>query len=157
MPGANWGKGGQMNNLMENKYVILGVLLSLVLIFFMGKSFGKSEPPAAIDWNGRIDTDGYLVSTISASEISSITKRIYDDLDGVNWTFGYSGRDNDVWYKLSALSDYDLTRVINEWSAKYYKEHHEKLSEAIMSDYFYDIATLVSSVRLRIEKIENLK
>jgi hypothetical protein len=143
-----------MNNVFQSKYVVLGTLLSLVLIFFMGRSFGKSEPPAAINIEGQTDTDGYLVSSLDEIDIRTLTEQVYNDLDGVNWTFGLSGRDNQVWYRLSALSDRDLVRVINEWSKTYYKKHSEKLSEAILSDYFYDIASLVQTVRLRIEKLE---
>lgn len=140
---------------MTDKYVVIGAIIALVLIFFMGKSYGKSEPPKDINLDGKVDTDGYLISNYTSSDIAEMTKRLYDDLDGVNWTFGLSGRDNEIWFKIESLSDYDLGRVINEWSSKYYKKHHEKLSEAIMSDYFYDIATIVAAVRIRIEKIEN--
>lgn len=143
-----------MNDFMKNKWVIIGSLISLILIFFMGKSFGKSEPPAAVNIEGQTDTDGYLVSTLEDRDIRLMTEQLYNDLDGVNWTFGLSGRDNDLWYRLAALSDRDLVRVINEWYKTFYKKHNEKLSEAIMNDYFYDIASIVSSVRLRIEKLE---
>ena len=141
--------------LLSNKYIIIGGLVALVLIFFMGKSFGKSTPPDAIDIDGKTDTDGNLVSGMQDSDIKYLTERIYKDLDGVNWFVG-GDHENELWYQMAALSDYDLTRVINEWTKNYYRKHNEKLSEAIDSDYFMDLGDIITVLLRKIQRIENL-
>lgn len=137
----------------QNKYLIFGSLIALVLIFFMGRSYGKTEPPKAIDIDGQTDTDGYLVSTITDREINLLTDRLYKDLDGIHW-IGTS-RDEELWYKIVALSDRDLARIVNNWSKNYYSKHKEKLSEAIEDDYFSNLTPMIEVLVTRIKNIEN--
>lgn len=144
-----------MNNdfFQNNKYLFISVLVALILIFFMGKSFGKSDPPKAIDIEGDTDTDGYFVSSLSDSDIRYLTERIYKDLDGVNWLVG-ADHENELWFEVSNLSDRDLTRVINEWSKTYYRKHNQTLGEMIDNDWFLDISDLITALLRRIQKIE---
>jgi len=146
------------SELLTNKWVIIGALIGLILIFFMGKSYGKSEPPEAININGKTDTDGYLVSNLTNDSIAYLTQRAFDDLEGVNWWFA-TEHTTELWNEITMLSDYDLARVVNEWNKTFYRKHNEKLSEAIDNDNwaFDNSAGAVTVLNRRIKKLENTK
>ncbi len=141
-------------NFLANKWVIIAIVASLILIFFMGKSYGKSIPPEDINVDDLVDDTGYLVSTLSDSDIQFLTTRIFKDIEGVNFWFGSHA--GELWYEISNLSDRDLTRVSNYWNNKYYKEHKETLSEAIDSDFFGSLNSIAKSLVRRLQRIENL-
>lgn len=147
-----------MENFLSQKYVIIGAIIALVLIYFMGRSYGKSIPPDNVDIDGKTDTDGYLQSTLIDSDIQYLTSRLFTDLDGVNWWFVIN-HNTELWYEAAALNDYDLTRVINYWNKKYYKENNETLYEAMDDDHWeYDLSSGAIDVLLRrIQRLENLK
>lgn len=145
-----------MEELLKNKWFVIGAIVGFILIFFMGKSWGKSTPPSAVNVDGLVDSGGNFVSSMTDSDIQYLTERIFKDLDGVNWFIG-GDHENELWYQVSALSDWDLTRVINYWNKHYYSVNHEKLSEAIDNDYFLDISDVITVLLRKIQRIETIR
>ncbi len=141
------------SGVFSNKWLIIGCLVSLILIFFMGKSYGKSIPPPNVDLDGKTDNEGYLVSQLSDADIRYITERVFKDMEGLNW---FGDHENELWYEVANLSDRDLARLINEWNKTFYKRHNEKLSEAISNEHFIDVGELITALQRRIIRIENV-
>lgn len=78
------------------------------------------------------DGSSKIVGSVSAENISQITKALRDDIYDTPWT----GHDDNVWWKTSLLSDSDMGAVYNHWNKEYYSEHGESLVEAIKAEVF---------------------
>jgi len=116
-------------NAVNSLYIILGAVIFLVIIFFVGKSYGKSIPPK----ENEIPSDD-PTGTGGSSEkvITGITDEIYNDISGLT-LFG-SSRNFDAYVNLNSLSDADFVRVYNDWNNRYFSKDKETIRQAINNE-----------------------
>lgn len=131
---------------MKNMYLAIAVIVLLLVIFFVGKSYGKNKPPNAINVPDD-DVDGVI-----SYDPTSLTDALYKDIKGVS-LLGY--HDTTPYFELNKLSDGNLVIVMNDWDNRYYGKNKETLFEAISNEYFlFNQIDTVNAIVSRLKKLE---
>lgn len=133
---------------------ILGGTVFLLVIFFVGRYYGRNTPPAEIPVPDD-DPTKPTPSGQSSFDPKPLTDKLYNDIEGISGIFN---RDMDAWNSLAALSDTDFVKVLNDWNARYWTKHKENLYDAYRGEYFNPITSknLLSTLSQRFERLGKL-
>ncbi len=140
-----------------DKKVITGIaiIIFLIVVYFVGKSYGKSLPPDQTKLPDDPNNPGKTGTGIKAdSTISAMTDRVFNDIEGINW-LGY--HDGSIYTELVAFSDVDLVKVSNDWLDRYFNKHNETLLNALKAETFVlwspeNVTNIISRLELLTKK-----
>lgn len=109
-------------------YGSIAAIILLLVIFFVGKSYGKNKPPTAIaDPN-----DGNTIF-----DPTSYTDRLYTDINGLRLPIIHWFRDDsEIWKLVTSLSDSNLVKIMNDWDKRYYSKWKQTLATAVAAESF---------------------
>lgn len=109
-------------------YLILGAIVFLIVVYFVGKSYGKNKPPREIPL-----PDDDPSGTGSDFDPTSLTDKLYNDIQG--WSNPLN-RDMNAWNAFLSLSDTNFVKVLNDWNERYYSKWKETLYQSYLKEKF---------------------
>ena len=123
-------------------------IILLIVIFFVGKAYGKNLPPKEVPVPLDPGTGG-----TSTFDPTALTDRLFRDMDGIQ--LNIFDRDMDAYNTLNSLSDTDFVKVMNDWDKRYYARSKETLFQAFQGEWFYETAkNLNESLIKRFTRLE---
>ena len=126
--------------------VIVGAVILLIVIFFVGKAYGKKTPPK------KLPDPGDIVDDVTTYDPTAMTDKLWGDIDGISWLYNH---DIDIYNELITLSDTNLVKVMNDWDKRYFSKHSETLLQAINGEYYFlDDNDIIDALKARLTKLE---
>lgn len=110
-------------------YSIIAGLALILIFFFIGKSFGRSIPPAMVPLPNDPGSGTGATGSLSDANIRLITDALHEDINS------WFTRDSAPYIDLMALSDTDFVRVYNDWNSRYFNDNKETLKQAIEGEW----------------------
>jgi hypothetical protein len=127
-------------------YLVIALVIILVIIFFVGKSYGKNLPPKSIA-DPKDNADGTTNYNPTA-----LTDSLFNDIEGISWL---TYHDTDPYINLNKLSDTNIVVVMNDWDKRYYNKHKETLFEAIGNEYY--LPTQIETIYAVMDRLRKLE
>lgn len=87
-----------------------------------------------------------------------LTDKLYKDISG--WAFF---NNYEPWQQLSALSDSDIVKIMNDWDKRYYNVWNETLYQAFSGETRYSFnawfqpSSFLGVLKTRLERLESLR